>query len=203
MIVAQSTETLARSAEIIARGGIIAFRTDTFYGLGADPFNAGAVRKVKDLKGREENKPILVLISDVEQLGRLIETRSPAFDELAKEFWPGALTIIGKATGRLPSELTSGTKTVGVRLPDDDRVCTLVSACGGALTATSANSAGELPARTAEEVTKYFGERIDLIVDGGETKTDQPSTVVDASGGKVKLVREGVFPWTQIQAALR
>jgi L-threonylcarbamoyladenylate synthase len=203
LIIAQSTETLARSAEIIARGGVIAFRTDTFYGLGADPFNATAVRRVKDLKGREENKPILVLISDVEQLGRLIENRSPAFDELAKQFWPGALTIIGKATGQLPSELTSGTKTVGVRLPDDDRVCTLVSACGGALTATSANSAGELPARTAEEVAKYFGERIDLIVDGGETKTDQPSTVVDASGGKVKLVREGVFPWTQIQAALR
>ena len=203
MIVSQSAETFARSAEVIGRGGIIAFRTDTFYGLGADPFNPSAVQKVKDLKGREENKPILVLISDVEQLGRLIENRSPAFDTLAKQFWPGALTIIGEATGQLPSELTAGTKTVGVRLPDDDRVRTLVSACGGALTATSANPAGELPARTAEEVAKYFGERIDLIVDGGETKTDQPSTVVDASGGKVKLVREGVFPWTQIQAALR
>ena len=203
MIIAQSRETLTRSAEIIARGGVIAFRTDTFYGLGADPFNAAAVQKVKDLKGREGNKPILVLISDVEQLGRLIENRSAAFDKFAKDFWPGALTIIGEATSQLPSELTAGTKTVGVRLPDDDRVRALVSACGGALTATSANPAGELPARTAEEVAKYFGERMDLIVDGGETRTDRPSTVVDASGGDVKLVREGVIPWTEIQAALR
>lgn len=203
MILPQNSENISLVAEIIARGGVIAFRTDTFYGLGADPFNPSAVQKIKDLKGREENKPILVLICDVEQLGRLIENRSPAFDELAKHFWPGALTIIGEATAQLPSELTAGTKTGGVRLPDDDRVRALVSACGGALTATSANPAGELPARSAEEVAEYFGERIDLIVDGGETKTDRPSTVVDASGGDVKLVREGVFPWTQIQAALR
>jgi L-threonylcarbamoyladenylate synthase len=203
VILPQNTENISFARETIARGGIIAFRTDSFYGLGADPFNASAVLKVKDLKGREENKPILVLISDVEQLDRLIKTRSAVFDELAKHFWPGALTIIGEATDQLPSELTAGTKTVGVRLPADDRVRALVSACGRALTATSANSAAELPARTAEEVAKYFGERIDLIVDGGETKTDQPSTVVDATGVDVKLVREGVFPWAQIQVTLR
>lgn len=202
MIIAQSKETLARSAEIIARGGVIAFRTDTFYGLGADPFNAAAVQKVKDLKGREGDKPILVLISDVEQVGRLIENRSAAFDELAKEFWPGALTIIGKATSRLPGELTAGTKSIGVRLPDDEIVRSLVQACGGALTATSANPSGEPAARSAAEAAKYFGESVDLIVDGGTTKTDQPSTVVDASGNEVKLVREGAIPWDEIQVAL-
>ena len=203
MIIAQSTETFARSAEIIARGSIIAFRTDTFYGLGADPFNAGAVQKVKDLKGREGNKPILVLISDVEQLGRLIENRSAAFDELAKQLWPGALTIIGEATGQLPSELTAGTKSVGVRLPDDEEVRSLVRACGGALTATSANLSGAPPARSAAEAGKYFGESVDLIVDGGAAKTNQPSTVVDAtSGTEVKLVREGVIPWGEIQVTL-
>ena len=203
MIIAQSKETLARSAEIIARGGVIAFRTDTFYGLGADPFNAAAVQKVKDLKGREENKPILVLISDVEQIGRLMENRSPAFDELAERFWPGALTIIGKATGQLPSEVTAGTKSVGVRLPDDDRVRSLVLACGGALTATSANPSGEPPARSATEALEYFGETVDLILDGGATKTDQPSTVVDTtSDSGLKLVREGVIPWDKIQLAL-
>ena len=203
MLISQSHENLTRVAAVVARGGVIAFRTDTFYGLGADPFNAGAVQKVKDLKGREGNKPILVLISDVVQLSRLIENRSAAFDELAKQFWPGALTIIGEGTDQLPSELTAGTKSVGVRLPDDDRVRTLVSACGGALTATSANPSGEPAANSAAEALKYFGETVDLVVDGGATKTDRPSTVVDASDGKVKLVREGVFPWTQIQAALR
>lgn len=202
MIISQSHENLTRVAGVVARGGVIAFRTDTFYGLGADPFNAGAVQKVKDLKGREGNKPILVLISDVEQLGRLIEARSPAFDELEKQFWPGALTIIGKATNQLPSELTAGTKTVGVRLPDDDRVRALLRACGGAVTATSANPSGEAGARSAAEALKYFGESIDLIVDGGATKTDQPSTVVDTTSDEVSLVREGVIAWPDIQSAL-
>jgi L-threonylcarbamoyladenylate synthase len=204
LIIAQSTETLARTAEIIARGGVIAFRTDTFYGLGADPFNASAVERVKDLKGREEHKPILVLISNVDQLDRLTENRPSAFDELAKAFWPGALTIIGKATAELPGELTAGTKSVGVRLPDDESVRSLVRACGGALTATSANPSGEPAARSAAEALKYFGERVDLIVDGGATKTDQPSTVVDTtSDNEVKLVREGGIPWDEIQLALR
>ena len=202
MIIPESTETLARSAEIVARGGVIAFRTDTFYGLGADPFNAGAVQKVKDLKGREGNKPILVLISDVEQLGRLIENRSAAFDELAKQFWPGALTILGEGTGQLPSELTAGTKSVGVCLPDDEKVRSVVRACGGALTATSANPSGEPAARSAAEALKYFGETVDLIVDGGATKTDRPSTVVDTTNDEVTLVREGGIAWDEIQVAL-
>jgi L-threonylcarbamoyladenylate synthase len=202
LIIAQSRETFARIEDTIARGGVIAFRTDTFYGLGADPFNASAVQNVKDLKGREENKPILVLISDIEQLARLIENRSPAFDELAKRFWPGALTIIGEATGQLPSELTAGTKTVGVRLPADERVRSLVRACGGALTATSANLSGQPPALTAEEVAKHFGDSVDLIVNAGDAQADQPSTVVDASGAEVKLVREGAIPWAQIQTTL-
>lgn len=202
MIISQSHENLTRVADVVARGGVIAFRTDTFYGLGADPFNAGAVQKVKDLKGREGNKPILVLISDVEQLGRLIENRSAAFDELAKLFWPGALTIIGEGTGQLPSELTAGTKSVGVRLPDDERVRAIVRACGGALTATSANRSGEPAARSAAEALKYFGESIDLIVDGGATKTDRPSTVVDTTSDEVSLVREGAIAWPDIQSAL-
>lgn len=204
MIISQSHENLTRIADIVARGGVIAFRTDTFYGLGADPFNAGAVQRVKDLKGREGTKPILVLISDVKQLGRLIENRSAAFDELAKQFWPGALTIIGKATNELASELTAGTKSVGVRLPDDERVRLLVQACGGALTATSANPSGEPAARSAAEALKYFGETVDLIVDGGATKTEQPSTVVDTtSDGGLKLVREGLIAWDEIQLALQ
>ena len=204
MIISHSHENLTRVADVVARGGVIAFRTDTFYGLGADPFNAVAVQKVKDLKGREGNKPILVLISDPEQLGRLIENRSAAFDELTKQFWPGALTIIGKATDELPNELTAATKSVGVRLPNDEGVRSVVRACGGALTATSANPSGEPAARSAAEALKYFGETVDLIVDGGAAKTDQPSTVVDAtSSSEVKLVREGVIAWDEIQLALQ
>jgi L-threonylcarbamoyladenylate synthase len=187
------------AAEIISRGGIIAFRTDTFYGLGADPFNPSALQRIKQLKGREANKPILVVISDSDQIERFISERSHAFDLLAECFWPGALTLIGQAAPAVPDELTAGTGTVGIRLPGDDNVRALVRACGGALTATSANRSGSDPARTAKEVEKYFASAIDLIVDGGEARVDHPSTVVDASGAEPKLIREGAVHWSEIQ----
>src|SRR6266404_2083858 len=142
MILAQDEFSINRAAEVISRGGIIAFRTDTFYGLGADPSNREAVGRIKQLKGREDNKPILIVISDYDQLHRFVDEVSPAFERLAKQFWPGALTLIGNAHARLPEEITAGTKSVGVRLPRDERVRAVVRSCGGALTATSANPSG-------------------------------------------------------------
>jgi len=203
LIRVDSDSTHRQAAEIIARGGIIGFRTDTFYGLGADPFNSSAVRKIKQLKGREEHKPILVLIGDRAQLARLIPQPSKSFDELSQTLWPGALTIIGRAAVDLPSELTAGTKTLGVRLPDDDNVRALVRACGGALTATSANPSGGAPAQTAKQVEEYFGDRVDLVIDDGPAQTDQASTVIDATGDDVQLIREGVIRWEEIRSALR
>ena len=202
VIVPQTPENLSRLREIMARGGLIAFRTDTFYGLGADPFNADSVKKIKHLKGREGDKPILVVISDIAQINRLIEKRSQAFSGLTEKFWPGALTIIGAAVADLPEDLTAGTKTVGVRLPDNDKVRALIKASGGALTATSANPSGQPPARTATEVESYFGERVDLIIDGGDVDADAPSTVVDATTERVNLIREGAIPWAEIQSVL-
>ena len=194
--------SLFQIADAIKTGGVIAFRTDTFYGLGADPFNRAAVQRIKALKGREAHKPILVLLSEQDQVGHFISERSPVFDLLAKEFWPGAITLIGRAANGLPEELTAGTKNVGVRLPDDDRVRALVRACGGALTATSANPSAQQPARTAAEVDKYFGPLVDLIIDDGEARTDAPSTVIDVTGNSAVLIREGVIAWSEIQAGL-
>jgi L-threonylcarbamoyladenylate synthase len=190
MIQKDSEETRKEAASIIAAGGVIAFRTDTFYGLGADPLNAAAVRRVNERKGRED-KPILLLIADLAEVDRFI-TQSEFFKLIAAKHWPGPLTLIGIALANVPTELTAGTKTVGLRLPDDEDVRGLVRACGGALTATSANVSGEPPARTAREVAQYFPNEIDLIVDGGEVSASQPSTVLDVSGDKVGLLREGV-----------
>ena len=190
------------AAEIIARGGVIAFRTDTFYGLGADPFNRSAVQRIKQLKGREANQPILVVISDIDQIEHFITERSRAFDLLAERFWPGALTLIGKAAPEVPGEVTAGTGTIGVRLPGDDNVRALLRACGGALTATSANPSGAEPARTAGEVERYFGAAVDLIIDGGEARADRPSTVVDARAAELKLIREGAVLWSSIREYL-
>lgn len=183
-----------KAAEVIAAGGVIAFRTDTFYGLGADPFNAAAVARIRELKGREDNKPILLLISDVEQVQRVIVEATEAFSLAAHEFWPGPLTIIGLAVPALPEEITSGTGTVGVRLPADEKVRELVRECGGILTATSANPSGREPARSAPEVLSYFPHGLDLIVDGGEVTATEPSTVLDASTSSPRVVREGAIP---------
>ncbi|HSP61887.1 MAG TPA: L-threonylcarbamoyladenylate synthase [Pyrinomonadaceae bacterium] len=202
MIIPQTPKSRPRIAETIARGGIIAFRTDTFYGLGADPFNRSTIQRIKQLKGREATKPILVVISDLDQIERFISERSHAFDLLAEQFWPGPLTLIGKAAKAVPDEVTAGTGTIGVRLPDDDNVRELVSACSGALTATSANPSGAEPARTADGVESYFGAAVDLIVDDGEARTDRPSTVVDASAAEPKLIREGAVAWAEIEKRL-
>jgi L-threonylcarbamoyladenylate synthase len=190
------------AARIIARGGVVAFRTDTFYGLGANPFNRDAVQKIKQLKGSEDGKPILIVISDREHVDRFVSEPSATFDLLARTFWPGPLTLICKATADVPEEITAGTQTIGVRLPGDDRVRALVQACGGALTATSANPSHQEPARSAAEVFTYFGGAIDLIVDGGAARTEHPSTVVDVCGNEPRLVREGVIPWSRIQSAI-
>lgn len=201
MIISQVNESLDQIAEVIAGGGVIAFRTDTFYGLGADPFNARAVQKIKALKGRGENKPILIVISDRDDIHRFIEQPSSAFKLLAEKFWPGPLTLIGQARSQVVPGITANTETVGLRLPADEELRALVRACGGALTATSANPANEPPSRTAQQVDSYFPTGIDLIVDGGAARTDLPSTVVDVTGAEPRLIREGVISWKEISAA--
>jgi L-threonylcarbamoyladenylate synthase len=197
-----SETTRLQASALIARGGVIAFRTDTFYGLGADPFNREAVQKIKQLKGREDHKPILIVVSDRTVISRFFIEPTTQFDRLAKTFWPGPLTLIGQASPDVADEITAGTQTVGVRLPGDEQVRALVEACGGALTATSANPATEKPAETALEVFEYFGESIELIIDGGRAISEQPSTVVDVSGAEPRLIREGVIAWSEIQDAI-
>jgi L-threonylcarbamoyladenylate synthase len=194
MICSDNQTARRDAARIIACGGLIAFRTDTFYGLGADPLNPAGLAKIRELKGREENKPILLLISDMDQVERFVADQSGLFEVTAGAHWPAPLTLVGPARPELPIALTAGTNTIGVRLPDDDNVRGLVRACGGALTATSANLSGRPPARTAKEVETYFLNGIDLIIDGGEVTVTQPSTVLDLSEAEPRLVREGAVP---------
>ena len=193
MIRKHDEERGAQAAGIVIAGGLIAFRTDTFYGLGADPLNRDAVRRIRQLKGREDGKPILLLISDASEATRFITQPSEVFQAVAELFWPGPLTLIGVARPELPPELTAGTNSIGVRLPNDEDLRGLVRACGGALTATSANISGRPPARTAKDVEEYFPSGIDLIIDAGEVTATQPSTVLDLSGAEPRLIREGAI----------
>lgn len=198
-VVPDGVEARRLAGEAVARGGVVAFRTDTFYGLGANPLDSRAVRAVNELKGRED-KPILLVLSDAAESARVLGGRSELFETLAARHWPGPLTLVAAARAGLPRELTAGGATIGVRLPDDEVVRALVRACGGALTATSANRAGEPPARSAAEVLQAFPRGIALIIDGGETSAARPSTVVDVSSGELRLVREGALSWREVQA---
>lgn len=203
MILSDNQAARTQAAEIISQGGVIAFRTDTFYGLGADPFNEAAIKRVRDLKGREDNKPILLLISDEQQISRFISKQSSVFTEVVKRFWPGPLTIVGPAQDELPDELTAGSKTIGLRLPGDENARAIVRVCGGALTATSANLSGQSEARSASEVARYFATGIDLIIDGGEVSVTSPSTVLDLSGAEPRILREGAVKARDLESFLR
>lgn len=187
---------------MIAAGGVLAFRTDTFYGLGADPFNRDALRRVNELKGRD-GKPILVVVSDEESVERFIANKSRLFDAITRRHWPGALTLVVEAKREVPLELTAGSNTVGLRLPDDEEVRSFVRATGGALTATSANLAGEPPASSAEEVARSFPTGLDLIVDGGPSRGDKPSTVLALDGNEPRLIREGAVTRSDLEETFR
>lgn len=203
MILRDSPETRQHAAALIKAGNLIAFRTDTFYGLGADPFHRGALRQLLALKGREDGKPILLVISDASEVARFSSRRLKLFDAVSARHWPGALTLVLSARAELPPELTAGTGTIGLRLPADEAVRELVRACGGALTATSANPAGEPPARTAEEVARFFPAGLGLIVDGGATHTEAASTVLDVSEDEARLIREGAVSWRALEETIK
>ena len=202
MILTENEQTQVTAAEITRRGGIVAFRTDTFYGLGVDPFNRAALQALRELKGREDGKPILVLIADIDEIDRFIMHRSDLFNRVSARFWPGPLTLVGKARKELPDELTAATGTIGVRLPNDTSVRDLVRACGGALTATSANPSGQPAARSAQDVATYFPAGVDLVIKGGEVIVTEPSTVLDLSGEEPRLIREGAVTREALLAIL-
>ncbi|MFN2530998.1 MAG: L-threonylcarbamoyladenylate synthase [Pyrinomonadaceae bacterium] len=199
----ETEEARGLAAGLVSHGGLIAFRTDTFYGLGADPRNCNAVSRVADLKGRGDSKPILLLISDAQKVLDYFAEESPLFVSVSERHWPGPLTLVGPARAGLPRELTGDTNTIGLRLPNGNDLRGLIRLCGGALTATSANRAGEAPARTAAEVAGYFPMGLDLILDGGEVEAAAPSTVLELTEGSPRLIREGAVSRDEILETLR
>ena len=195
-----SEETRENAARVVASGGVIAFRTDTFYGLGANPLNAKAVQRIRAIKGRDEGKPILLLIGELREVKRLTEFEPPLFRVIATHLWPGPLTIVLPAIKALPYEVTVGSGSIGLRLPDEDSLRELLMTCGGALTATSANPSGSEPATSALQVAEYFPTGIDLIIDGGVVTTTQPSTVIDVTSDPPRIIREGAISRTELEA---
>jgi L-threonylcarbamoyladenylate synthase len=171
-------------------GGVIAFPTDTAYGLGANPFDRAAVNRIFEVKGRPENKPLLLLVDSLEMADSIIEP-SQIFEHVANAFWPGPITLITRARPVLPGVVTAGTQTVGLRQPVAAFAIKLLSRFRKPITATCANRTGLPAAITAEEVRVQIGDRIDILIDGGELPTRGGSTLLDLTADPPIVVREG------------
>lgn len=188
-------------AALIRKGGVAAIPTDTFYGLAADPFDSKVVSRLFEIKGRESSKPILLLISELRMLPALVEEVSPLAERLIRRFWPGPLTLIFKASKRLPDRLTGGTGTIGIRFPNAALPIRLIEAIGAPITATSANRSGEPSPASAQEVERNLGDSVDCILDGGTCST-LPSTVLDVSAPEPHLLREGRVSAEQLASTI-
>ena len=179
------------AAAVILSGGIVAIPTETSYGLAVDPLNVASLGRLFEIKRRPATKPILVLIDHLERLSRLVREVPGPFEPLIQRFWPGPLTLIFPAKPSLPSLLTAGTGTIGVRISSNRAAAEICRQAGGMITATSANVSGERPAWSAEELISSFSRSIELIVDDGHLAQVPPSTVLRSENNKVVVVRQG------------
>ncbi len=196
---------IARAAEAIARGEVVAYPTETFYGLAADPRNAWAIERVFEAKGRRSDEPLPLIASDLRQVERWFGVLSPQAAALAQHFWPGPLTLVLPlpADRALPAALTAGRSNVAVRVPAHTLARALAHAAGGAITSTSANPSGWPPATTPDAVFRTLANRIAIVIDGGATSGGAPSTIVDVQAQPPRLVRAGVLPWERVLESLQ
>lgn len=186
---ANSPDAISRALEILRAGGLVAFPTDTVYGIGALAFDGKAIESIYAAKDRPIEKAIPVLIADTEDMEKIGMDIPRIAYRLAVRFWPGPLTCVIPKQPTLP-EAVSATPTVGVRVPDHEVARALLRAAGP-LAVTSANISGKSSPSTAEEVLAQLDGRVALIIDGGKTPGGVPSTVVDCSGNEIRILREG------------
>jgi len=193
-------QSLPKAMEILQAGGLIAFPTDTVYGIGALYNNEDAIEKIYQVKVRSKIKAIPILISDTNQLTLITSIISPNTHRIINEFWPGPLTLILPIQPNLPGILSDGV-TIGIRVPDHDLVRELIRVTGP-LAVTSANLSGKSSALTADDVMNQLEDKIDLILDGGRVPGGKASTVLNCIDDKMKILREGPILWEEIEAVI-
>jgi tRNA threonylcarbamoyl adenosine modification protein (Sua5/YciO/YrdC/YwlC family) len=186
-------------ADRIKAGHVVGMPTDTFYGLAADPLNLRAVDLIYDVKSRSRHKPLSLLIESVEQAEYLARPLPEAFYAITRKYWPGPLTLIVKASSRLPLKVTANTGNVALRVPAAQIPVEVIRAAGVPITATSANVSGASECTTASGVREQLGARISLIVDGGSSPREVASTIIDMSEpDKVTILRHGAIPENEL-----
>ena len=200
LLLPANVEAIQTALDILQRGGLVAFPTDTVYGVGALAFDGKAVESIYKAKDRPIEKAIPVLIADAADMEKVGMDIPEVAYQLAARFWPGPLTCIIPKQPTLP-EAVSATDTVGVRVPDHEVARTLLRTAGP-MAVTSANISGQPSPSTAQEVFAQLGGRIDLIIDGGTTPGGVPSTLVDCTGGELKILREGPLTLEEINRKL-
>ncbi len=195
-----TSQNIQVASQIVSNGGLVVYPTDTVYGLGCDPFNVKAVKRVFRVKG-DRKKPLPILacsVADLEKIARL----SDVARKIAAKFWPGPLTLIVPKKPALPDIVTNDLDSVGVRVPKHDMAIQLIHLSDGLLVGTSANKTGHKPSCTASEALEQLGEEVDVVLDGGKALFEKPSTVADLTTEELKILREGPVALKDILEAL-
>jgi len=200
-VIAADSGGIARAAEVLRRGGVVAFPTETVYGLGALAFTAEAVARIFEIKRRPHFDPLIVHVLDDEMLLRVVSSMPPAARALSERFWPGPLTLVLRKRAGVPDLVTAGLPTVAVRMPSHPVARALLGAAGAPLAAPSANPFGHLSPTRAEHVAGGIGGQVDLILDGGRTEHGLESTIV-AIDGRPELLRAGAVEAEAIEAVV-
>lgn len=201
MQVLKATEkNIAVASEIVRKGGLVVYPTETVYGLGCDPFSIRAVERVFQVKGNRE-KPLPILASSIGHVEK-VAYLSESVKCVAAKFWPGPLTMVLNKKPLLPDIVTCNQDSVGVRIPRHNVAIRLIQLSNGLLVGTSANKTGKKPSKTVEEATKQVGREVDVILDGGPVSYGVSSTVVDFTSTRPKLLREGPISLKEILVIL-
>jgi len=200
-----SPESLQQAAQILRGGGLVAFPTETVYGLGADAFNAEALAKIFEVKNRPRFDPLIIHIASLDTLEKVAdmsmlseEARRKLFS-LAEKFWPGPLSLVLPKNEKIPGIATAGLPTAAIRFPAYEAARMLISLSGGAVAAPSANPFGSLSPTRAEHVRDKLGDKVDMILDGGPAQIGVESTVLDITGKSIKILRHGGTPKEEIE----
>jgi L-threonylcarbamoyladenylate synthase len=193
---------IAKAVAVLKMGGVIAFPTETFYGLGVDGQNQEAIKKIFQIKGRDFKQPISIIIGSAGDLQEIVSDPPGIAGKLMQTFWPGPLTLIFKASPSVSPLLTAGTGKIGVRISSHPIANALAEELGHPVTATSANLSGAPECSSADEVIHAIGDLVDLVIDGGPTPGISGSTILNVTTSPPLILREGVIPASSLQPLL-